>query len=386
MLAPWKPDAMLRAGREVRLHPGKARAWLPHSTLKGAMNTAFLSENTTHTQATRATPRGGGRLLRQTFLIALVLLSRGLLTDSAGAEERAQPVKIGVLTASWGPSPSVVGLRDGLVELGYRENEQFVLGVRFTQGDLAALPAAARELVQYGVDLIVTSEDSPAQAAQMATTQIPIVFTVVGDPVGLGLIQSFGRPGGNITGVTDLHLELGPKRLEVFHELIPGLKRVLFLYATADTEAVAEARAYREAARRLGIELMEKPMRTEAEVQETLAQISKGKVDGILGPISASLNILGFILETSSHQAIPTMFGGAWWVERGALAGYGPDFHETGRQAARLIDKILKGTKPAEIPVEVNQKIEFAINLKVAKALGLTVAPEVLYGADRIIR
>ena len=122
----------------------------------------------------------------------------------------------------------MVGLRDGLLELGYRENEQFVLGVRFTQGDLTALPAAARELVQYGVDIIFTSDDSPAKAAQMATTRIPIVFSVVSDPVGLGLIQSFARPGGNITGVTDLRLELGPKRLEVFHEIVPGLKRVLY--------------------------------------------------------------------------------------------------------------------------------------------------------------
>ena len=305
---------------------------------------------------------------------------------NVGAEERTQPVKIGVLTASWGPTPATVGLRDGLLELGYRENEQFVLGVRFTQGDLAALPAAARELVQYGVDIIFTAEDSPAKAAQMATTRIPIVFSVVSDPVGLGLIQSFARPGGNITGVTDLRLELSPKRLEVFREIVPGLKRVLFLYDAADAHAVAEAKMYREAAHRLGIELMEKPVRTEEETQATLAQISKGEVDGILTPHSASLNIPGFVLEATSQRAIPTMFDAAFWVERGGLASYGPDLHETGRQAARLVDKILKGANPAEIPVEVNPKIEFAINLKVAKALGLTIAPEVLYRADRIIR
>ena len=336
----------------------------------------------------RATKEAPGTFqgLWSVALVAL-LVSSLLITGRVGAEERTYPIKIGVLTASWGPPPPVVGLRDGLLELGYRENEQFVLGVRFTQGDLTALPAAARELVQYGVDIIVTSEDSPAKAAQLATTRIPIVFSVVGDPVGLGLIQSFARPGGNITGVADLHLELGPKRLEVFREVVPDLKRVLFLYDAADAYAVAEAKVYREAARRLGIELVEKPVRTEEEAQATLAQISKGEVDGILGPISASLNILGFILETSSQPAIPTMFGGAaFWVERGALASYGPDFHETGRQAARLVDKILKGANPAEIPVEVNPKVEFAINLKVAKALGLTIAPEVLYRANRIIR
>jgi putative ABC transport system substrate-binding protein len=161
--------------------------------------------------------------------IALILVSSELLTGDVGAEERTRPVQIGVLTASWGPTPQTVGLRDGLLELGYKEDEQFVIGVRFTQGDLTALPAAARELVQYGVDIIFASEEDPAKAAQMATTHIPIVFSYVLDPVGLGLIQSFARPGGNITGVTDLHLELGPKRLEVFREIVPGLKRVLYL-------------------------------------------------------------------------------------------------------------------------------------------------------------
>ena len=279
-----------------------------------------------------------------------------------------------------------VGLRDGLLELGYRENEQFVIGVRFTQGDLTALPAAASELVQYGVDLIFASEDSPAKAAQMATTRIPIVFSVVTDPVGQGLIQSFARPGGNITGVADLQLELGPKRLELFHEIVPNLKRVLFLYDAADAHAVAAAKVYREAAHRLGIELIEKPVRTEEEAQATLAQVRKGEVDGILEPPQASLNIPGFSLEAASHQAIPTMFAAPFWVERGGLASYGPDFHETGRQAARLVDKILKGTKPAEIPVEVHTGFEFVINLQVAKTLGLTIAPELLYRADRLVR
>jgi putative ABC transport system substrate-binding protein len=274
-----------------------------------------------------------------------------------------------------------------LLELGYKEDEQFVIGVRFTHGDVAALPAAARELVQYGVDIIFASEESAAKAAQMATTRIPIVFSYVADPVGLGLIQSFARPGGNITGVTDLQFELSPKRLEVFREIVPGLKRVLLPYDAADAYAVAGARVYRDAAHRLGIVLVEKAVRTAEEVQATLAQISKGEVDGILMvPFSVSLNIPGFVLEATSQRALPTMFPTVFWVESGGLASYGSDLHETGRQAARLVDKILKGTKPAEIPVEVNTKIEFAINLKVAKALGLTIAPEVLYRADRIIR
>jgi ABC-type uncharacterized transport system substrate-binding protein len=318
--------------------------------------------------------------------LAALLVSSSLPASGVSAGGRTYPIKIGVLTASWGPGPATVGLRDGLVELGYRENEQFVLGVRFTQGDLAALPAAARELVQYGVDIICPSEEDPSKAVQMATTRIPIVFSVVGDPVGLGLIQSFARPGGNITGVADLRLELGPKRLELFHEIVPGLKRVLFPYDAADAAAVAEARAYRNAAHRLGIVLVEKAVRTEEEAQATLAQISQDEVDGILAPRQTSLNIPGFVLEATSQRALPTMFDAAFFVERGGFASYGPDYYASGWQAARLVDKILKGANPADIPVEVNPKIEFAINLKVAKALGLTIAPEVLYRADRIIR
>ncbi len=318
--------------------------------------------------------------------LVVLLVSSGLLTGGVSAEERTHPIKIGALSQSWGPAPSTVGLRDSLLELGYRENEQFVLGVRFTQGDLAALPAAARELVQYGVDIIFAEGDDSAKAAQMATTRIPIVFMGWADPVGLGLIQSFARPGGNITGVTGLWLEMSPKRLEVFREIVPNLRRVLFLHDAADAAAVAEARSYREAARRLRIELVEKPVRTAEEAQATLAQISKGEVDGILVPSPVSLNIPGFVLEATSQQAIPTMSATVFYVERGAFASYGPDLHEMGRQAARLVDKIVKGAKPAEIPVEVSPKVEFVINLKVAKALGLTIAPEVLYRADRIIR
>ena len=320
------------------------------------------------------------------LFIAVILIANGLLPGNSRADEPARPIRIGVLTPSWGPPPQVVGLRDGLVELGYREGEDFVIGVRFTQGNITALPAVAHELVRLGPDLIFTHRDGAAKAAQMATTRVPIVFVGVNDPVGIGLIKSYARPGGNITGVTDLELSLAPKRLEVFRDMVPGLKRVLFPYDPTDTYSVAGAKVYRDAARRLGIVLVEKTLRTEKEAEVALAQVQKGEVDGILRPASSSLNIPGFILEASAQRAIPTMFNGVFMVEQGALASYGPDEYETGRQAARLVDKILKGVNPAEIPVEVNTKIKFAINLKVAKALGLVIAPEVLYRADQLVR
>jgi putative ABC transport system substrate-binding protein len=353
------------------------------------MNNAFLSsEDPSQAQGSRATSgsRGDGGLLLRLLVIAFLLVGSWLLINVSEAAEPARPIRIGALSSSWGPTPGTVGLRDGLQKLGYRENEDFVIGVRFTQGDLAVLPAAVRDLIEYGVDLIFVSYESPAKAAQRATSQIPIVFANISNPVEVGLVQSFARPGGNITGVADLHHELGPKRLEVFRDIIPSLKRVLFLHDAADADSVDEAKAYRDAAGRLGIELVEKAVQTKEEVQATLAQIQQNEVDGILSPRSRSLNIPGFILEASSQQTIPTMFETGFWVERGGLASYGPDYHETGRQAARLVDKILKGANPAEIPVEVNTKIEFAINLKVAKTLGLTIAPEMLYRADRLIR
>jgi putative ABC transport system substrate-binding protein len=281
-----------------------------------------------------------------------------------------------------------VALRDGLLELGYRENEHFVLGIRFTQGDLAALPAAAHELVQYGVDLIFASDAPAAKAAQLATTRIPIVFAGLGgNPVEMGLIQSFAHPGGNMTGVVNLGVDLGPKRLEVFQELVPGLHRVLFPYDPTDASSVAAVQGYREAAQRLGIVLVEQTVQTQAEAQATLAKVRKGEVDGILGPPPVAWNIQGFILEAAAQQGIPAMFETTFYVEQsGGLASYGPDTYATGRQAVRLVDKILKGTKPAALPVETNAKIEFVINLKTAKALGLTIDPVVLYQADRLVR
>jgi putative tryptophan/tyrosine transport system substrate-binding protein len=318
--------------------------------------------------------------------IACLVMLSGWLTRDMSRAERARPIRIGALTESWGPTPAMVGMRDGLLKLGYREDEDFFLGVRFTQGNHAELPAAAQELVQHGVDLFFAEGVNAAKAAQGATQNIPIVFTNVDDPVAFGLVQSYARPGGNLTGVTDLAFQLGPKRLELFRELIPGLQRVLFPYNVTDNVSAKQFQIYREAAHRLGIELVEMVLRTQAEAQEALTRSPNETVQGLLAPHSVSLNIPGFVLQATSEQTIPTMFPHAFYVERGGLASYGPNVYESGRLAARLVDKILKGTKPSEIPVEVNNTIEFVINLKVANKLGLTIPPVVLYQADRIIR
>jgi len=329
--------------------------------------------------------------MRQIFYVALgallmlVALNPLLICDVVAAE-RTKPIRIGVLTDSWGPTPGVLGLRDGLKELGYRENQDFVIGVRFTQGDIAALPQAARELVERGIDILATNNPAPAKAAQMATNRIPIVFHGAGDPIELGLIKSFAHPGGNITGVTDLDLDLDSKRLEIFKEMIPGLTRVLFPYDKAEAFSVAEAKIYRDSARRLKIMLIEKTVISEKEAQATFDALKRNEVHGIVVPRSLSFNIPGLAVKATSQKRIPTMFFGPWYVDEGGLASYGPDFYQSGRQAARLVDKILKGTNPGEIPVEVNNNIEFVVNLKVATALRIKIAPEALYRATRVIR
>lgn len=325
------------------------------------------------------------RFVLCTSAFALIVLELLLICD-VNAGERSKPIRIGVLTDSWGPTPGVAGLSDGLKELGYRENQDFVIGVRFTQGDIGALPEAARELVKQRIDILFTNNPAPAKAAQAATKRIPIVFYGAGDPIGLGLIQSFAHPGGNITGVTDLDLELDGKRLEIFKEMIPGLTRVLFPYDNAESFSVAEAKIYRESARRSKITLIDKTVASQTEAQAVFDGIRRNEVHGIIVPRSLSFNIPGLALEVTSRQKIPTMFFGGWYAEQGGLAGYGPDFYQSGRQAARLVDKILKGTSPREIPVEVNNNIEFVVNLKIATALGVKLVPEAVYKATRVIR
>ena len=319
------------------------------------------------------------------LVLGVVLATAGLIGHGIAAQPH-RLIKIGALTESWGPNPAIVGLRDGLQELGYREDQDFVLGVRFTQGNPAELPAAARDLVKSGVDLIVASGGgNAAKAAQTATDRIPIVFLGESDPVGRGLVKSFARPGGNITGIADLEAELVPKKLEIFRELVPALKRVLLVYDATNAAAVERLVVYRDAARRLGLTLVEKPVRSEEQARAAISGIRKGEVDGIFSPRLLSLNIPGLILEIAPKRAIPTMFDEAFFVERGALASYSANTYELGRQAARLVDKILKGAKPVDLPVEQPTRFELVINMKTAKALGIKIPQSILLRADKVI-
>jgi putative ABC transport system substrate-binding protein len=319
-------------------------------------------------------------------LAVLLLAGLLLLPGGVAALDHGRPVNIGALTTSWGPTPPVVGLRDGLEALGYRENEHFIIGVRFVSGNLAKLPGAAQDLVEASTDIILALATASAKAAQRVTRRIPVVFVIEDDPVKAGLVSSFSRPGGNITGVTGDHTSLGPKRLEIFKNMIPSLKKVMFVYDGRESSSAMQATAYRGAAGLIGIELVEHAVRTESEAEAAFAGVEKGQVDGILVPFIVTMNIPGIAEKAATQKRIPAMFPGRFWVERGGLASYAPNQYSMGRQAARLVAKIMRGVRPAEIPVEVNNDIEFTVNLKTAKALGLKIPPEVLYRATRIVR
>ena len=319
--------------------------------------------------------------------LAIALAIHGLTGGAAEAQRAARPAQIGALTESWGPTPAIIGLRDGLQALGYREDKDFTIGVRFTRGESAELLAAALELVRRGADIIVTTEGgNTAKAAQMATDRIPIVFIGGGDPVELGLVKSLAHPGGNLTGIASLDVELAPKRLEIFRELVPGLKRVLLVYDATNKYAVDQLEPYRAAARSLGLTLVERPARSQDEAGAIISGLRRGDVDGIFAPRVLSLNIPGFILATSAKGTFPTMFQAAFFAERGGLASYGATDGDLGRQAARLVDRILKGAKPADLPVEQPTKFELVINLKTAKALGLSIPTSLIQRADRLVQ
>ena len=321
------------------------------------------------------------------LVLGIILAVYGLSGSAAEAQRTARPVQIGALTESWGPTPAIVGLRDGLRALGYSEDKDFTIGVRFTQGESAELLAAARELVRSGADIIVTTEGgNTAKAAQMATDRIPIVFIGGGDPVELGLVKSLARPGGNLTGIASLDVELAPKRLEIFRELVPGLKRVLLVYDATNKHAVEQLAPYRAAAWNLGLTFVERPVRSQEEAGAVISGLRRGDVDGIFAPRVLSLNIPGFIVATSAKGTFPTMFQAAFFAERGGLASYGATDGDLGRLAARLVDRILKGAKPADLPVEQPTKFELVINVRTAKALGLTIPQSLLQRADRLIQ
>ncbi len=320
--------------------------------------------------------------LRNIGLISTLALGLLALPLPADAQKPGRPYRIGVLHQAFAPNPpSVEGLQAGLKAMGFEEGHDVTFDIRFTKGNPDATQAAATDLVKAGVDLIFTEADGPARAAKSATQTIPIVF-VMGDPVAAGIVRKVAHPGGNITGVASRHTELVPKLLEILKTLVPTLRRVWLIYPADDPSSLAFARKAQEAAPLLKLELVARPVRTAAEVGRILETLRPG--DGLLPPPTKEFDIRGEIWYRAAQ--VPSIFQAAFWVRRGALISYGADYYAQGVQAARLVAKILRGARPQDLPVEGANKIELAVNLKTAKALGLTIPPSLLFRADKVIK
>jgi putative ABC transport system substrate-binding protein len=321
------------------------------------------------------------RLLGLIIAIGLGTLSAPL--PSAGQQAR-RPSRIGVLhTGFFQIIPVVEGLKAGLKAAGLEEARDVTLDIRFTRGDLQAAGPAALALASAGMDLIVVDGEEATHAAKAATKTIPIVFTQVGDPVAAGIVKEVAHPGGNITGVSSLATELAPKRLEILKAVFPSVRRVWAVYYAEEASSLAAARKAREAGPALTLDVGTRPVRTSDELVAILKGLRPG--DGLLCPPTLTMNIPGLILDLVLGAGWPAVFPTAFWVQSGAVVSYGSDAYSDGVQAARIVTKILQGARPQDLPVEGANKIELAVNLKTAKSLKVSVPPDILIRADRVI-
>jgi len=318
------------------------------------------------------------------FWVAVAILL-WLPACAAEAQQAPRPFRIGVLNAAWAAShPTVEGLKAGLKELGVEDGRDVTFDIRFTEGKLDAMPAAAAALVQSGVDLIFTSQEAATQAARDATKSVPIVFTLVGDPVAAGIVVKLAQPGDNVTGVSSLQTELVAKRLEVLKTIAPAARRVWLIYDGVDLSTVPMVRKALEAARRMKLEVVPKGVLDANELKQVLREVRRD--DAMLAPEGSNPDLAIAIIDQSLAQRVPAVFGTALWVGYGGLMSYGADYYAQGVQAAALVAKIRRGARPQDLPVEGAEKIDLAVNLKTADLLGLTVPRKILLRADAFRR
>ena len=301
------------------------------------------------------------------------------------AQQARRTFRIGVLNAAWAAShPTVEGLKAGLKELGFDDALDVTFDVRFTEGKLNAIPGAAEALVKAGVDLIFTSQEAATQAAKDATESVPIVFTLVGDPVGAGIVAKLTQPGGNVTGVSSLQTELVAKRLEVLKTLAPTVRRVWLIYYQVDLGTTPMITKALEAAQRMKLELLPKGVLDAGEVTRVLREVRRD--DAVLAPEGSNPELTIAIIEQARALRVPAVYGTALWIGYGGLVSFGPGYYAQGVQAAALVAKILRGARPQDLPVEGAEKIDLAVNLKTADFLGLTVPRKILLRADAFRR
>ena len=299
------------------------------------------------------------------------------------AQEAGKVARIGVLVAPSAASfsPRIEVFRKGLREHGYVEGKNIVFEYRYAEGKLDRLPELAAQLVGLKVDVIVTASDSAVRAAQKATSTIPIVFAAVSDPVATRLVESLARPGQNITGLSVLAPELDGKRLELLKEAVPKTGRVAVLFGPGYPRKETE-----NAARALGIQIVSLPVRELGDFEPAFETARKENVHALLTSPHPLINtVRERIVEFAAKNRLPAMYGGPEFVEAGGLMSYAPSYTDLFRRAATYVDKILKGVKPADLPVEQPAKFELVINLKTAKALGLKIPQSLLIRADHVI-
>ncbi|HSE88399.1 MAG TPA: ABC transporter substrate-binding protein [Candidatus Binatia bacterium] len=304
------------------------------------------------------------------------------------AQQAAKVYRIGMLINGTPSSHKfmVDEFQQGLRDLGYVEGKTFLIEVRYAEGKLDRLPELARELAQMNIEVILTNATPGTVAMKQATSTIPIVFTGVGDPVKAGLVKSFAKPGGNLTGISILSPDLGGKRLELLQEAIPGIARVAVLWSPSASTAAA-LKTTRAAAEALGLQLQSLEVRNPNDFSGVTDAILKRRPGAILtNPSPVLSTIRTQVIEFATKNRLPAMYANLQFVEAGGLMAYAHSSVDAYRRAAVYVDKILKGTRPADLPVELPTKLEFIINLKAAKQIGLTIPPNVLARADRVIK
>jgi putative tryptophan/tyrosine transport system substrate-binding protein len=299
---------------------------------------------------------------------------------------RAQkPFKIGLLDTGLG-AVFAVPFMQKLVELGYVEGRNVVIERKSADGNVELLTGLAADLVRQQVDVIVTAGTPAGFAAKKATSTIPIVFGAMSDPVGVGLVESLARPGGNATGNSLMAPDLSAKRLDILHTLAPGISRIAILWDSSNPGMAARVRETKIAADQSHVLLHTVGPRNLNELDTAFADLLNARPDALLvtaEPFTRQ-HLLG-ILDFANNNKIPAMFEDSSYVVAGGLMSYGPDYQDVFRRAAIFVDKILKGAKPANLPIEQPTKFQLVINLKTAKALGLTVPPMLLVSANEVI-
>ncbi len=318
------------------------------------------------------------------FILAALIFAP---VNLAQAQKPTSIPRIGVLHAGTPPDISAGIFIEGLRQLGYNDGKNISIEHRFAQGKTDRLPEFAKELVQLKVDAIFGGGAPAALALKQATKTIPIVFVTTTDPIGIGIVASLAHPSGNVTGITLQASDLWPKRLELLKEVSPKVSTVAMLWNKGYGGMALEARATKEVAGPLGVVLLDQGLNDANELESALALMAKDRPDAFLALMDPVLT--GYrkrILEFLEKNRLPAIFQSGDWVEAGGLMSYGPRLDDGWRRAASLMDKILKGVKPADIPVEQPTKFELVINLKTAKQMGLTIPDSVLFQADRVIR